>query len=84
MLDGEPYLGYDDGHFSVEALSSAVCYSALSSMTEEQCQSMFHASKSTVTGDYRVACERAVERAGLITTTDITVLQAFVLYLVGK
>jgi len=83
LLDGNSYLGYEEGHFSVEALVSAVCYSAIGSMTEAQCQSMFHASKSNVGADYRVACERAVERAGLITTNDITVLQAFVLYLVS-
>ena len=52
MLDGESYLGYEEGHFSAEALSSAVCYSAVSSMTEERCQSVFHASKSTVAVEY--------------------------------
>ncbi|OCL08872.1 hypothetical protein AOQ84DRAFT_272746, partial [Glonium stellatum] len=83
MLDGKPYLGYKEGHFAVEALSSAVCYSAINSMTEEQCQSMFHASRSAVSADHRVACEGALERAGLITTRDITTLQAFVLYLIA-
>jgi hypothetical protein len=82
MVDGKPYLRYAHGHLAVEALSSAVCYAAINSMTEEQCQSMFHASKSAVVSDYRVACEGALERAGLITTNDVTVLQAFVLYLV--
>lgn len=68
---------------SVEALSSAVCYAAVISMTENQCQTMFRADKSDIVTYYRVACERAFEQAGLITTNEITVLQAFVLYLVS-
>ena len=84
MLDSESYLGYEEDHFSVEALRSAVCYSAICSMSEEQCQSVFHASKSIVAADYRVFSEGAIERAGLVTTNDITVLQAFVLYLVSN
>lgn len=52
-------------------------------MTENQCQTMFRADKSDIVTYYRVACERAFEQAGLITTNEITVLQAFVLYLVS-
>ncbi|KAI0126753.1 C6 transcription factor [Xylariales sp. AK1849] len=84
MLYGEQYLGYPDGHSSVEALSSAVCYSAVSSLTENQCQASFHTSKSIVVPDCRRACEEAIGRSGLLTTRDITVLQAFVLYLIAR
>ena len=83
MLQGERYLGYPEGHASVEALSSAVCYSAASSMTENQCQAMFYTSKSSIAVDCRRACEVAIERSGILATRDITVLQAFVLYLVS-
>lgn len=82
MVQGEPYLAYADGHPSVEALGSAVCYSAISSMTENQCSVMFHASKADLLAESRVACETAIGRAGLLTSRDITVLQAFILYLV--
>ncbi|OCK75259.1 hypothetical protein K432DRAFT_429544 [Lepidopterella palustris CBS 459.81] len=84
MLQGEGYQGYPKRHVSVETLSSAVCYSAASSMTENQCWAMFHASKSSVVTDCRRACEVAMERSGLLATRDITVLQAFVLYLVAR
>src|SRR5712672_556673 len=45
---------------------------------------MFHTSRTAVSSDHRVACEGAFEPAGFITTKDITILQAFVLYPVSK
>ena len=45
---------------------------------------MFHASTTAISADHRVACEGAFEPAGFITTKGITILQAFVLYLVSK
>ncbi|KAL9094772.1 MAG: hypothetical protein Q9165_003043 [Trypethelium subeluteriae] len=84
LLQGEGYLGYADGHASVEALNWAVCYSAACSMTENQCRTLFQAGKSNVVADCRRASELAMERSGLLTTRDITVLQAFVLYLENR
>src|SRR4051812_36275995 len=83
MLQGERYLGYPEGQVSVEALGSAVCYSAATSMTETQCQTMFQAGKSSIVTACRRTCEVAIEKSGLLATRDITVLQAFVLYLVS-
>jgi hypothetical protein len=83
LLTGEGYLGRKPGHPSVEALSAAVHYAAISSMTEEQCVSVFHSQKSRLVFDYQTACEMALERAGLMKTNDLTVLQSFVLYLVS-
>lgn len=82
MVHGEPYLAYAAGHPSVEALGSAVCYSAISSMTENQCSVMLHANKADLMAESRVVCETAIGLAGLLSTRDITVLQAFILYLV--
>lgn len=83
MLQGEGYLKYPNGHPSVEALKAAVCYVAASSMTENQYRTMFHASKSSIVADCQRACEDAMERSSLLATQDITVLQAFVLYIVS-
>ena len=83
MVEGKRYLSYEDGHPSVELLRSAVCYAAVSSMTEEQCFSTFNASQHALTNEYKEACEAAIERSGLVTSDDITVLQSFVLYLVS-
>ncbi|KZF25353.1 hypothetical protein L228DRAFT_236458 [Xylona heveae TC161] len=83
MRNGERYLDYTERHPSSEALRSAVCYVAIISMTEEQCISLLKAEKNILADEYRKACEAALERAGLIITKDITVLQSFVLYLAG-
>ena len=83
MIDGTSYLGYDSGDHVVEALRSAVCYAAVSSMTEEQCHNMFAVPQSALVGEYKEACEAAIERSGLVISDDITVLQAFILYLVS-
>lgn len=80
---GESYLGYPEGHASTEALKSAVCYAAVNSMTERQCEEMYHRTKSDIVMEFRKACESTIERSGLLSTRDITVLQAFVLYLVS-
>ena len=82
MIDGGAYLDYPEGHPSVEALRAAVCHAAVSSLTHRQCYAMFGADQPTLAMEYQEVCEAAIERAGLVTSDDITVLQAFVLYLV--
>ncbi|KAI8965127.1 hypothetical protein F5Y11DRAFT_313929 [Daldinia sp. FL1419] len=84
MQSGQRYLGYDANHLSTTCLSSAVCFSAVASMTEEQCQKMFNMGKTTVMSQFRAACEAALESSELLTTGDATVLQAFVLYLFAR
>ncbi|OTA62334.1 hypothetical protein K449DRAFT_382336 [Hypoxylon sp. EC38] len=84
MLDGQYYLGYESGHISTTCLSSAVCYSALASMTEAQCQTTFSMDKRALIVEYREACEAELERSELLATNDITILQAFILYLVAR
>ncbi|KAJ5738176.1 VrtR2 [Penicillium malachiteum] len=84
MMQGERYLDYPEGHPAVNALASAVFYSAANSMTENQCQSIFHTSKSSFVMAYRRRCEVAVEKSGLLTTRDITTLKAFILYLTSR
>ncbi|KAH8882003.1 hypothetical protein GQ53DRAFT_886358 [Thozetella sp. PMI_491] len=84
MLHDGSYLGYPDAHASLAALKAAVMYSAAGSMTEDRCQALFAIDKPTLMNGCRARCEAAIERSGLLTTRDITVLQAFVLYLVGR
>ncbi|KAH8653276.1 hypothetical protein BGZ60DRAFT_497029 [Tricladium varicosporioides] len=81
---GQPYLHYPQGHASTEALAWAVCYSTVCSMTEEQCQMLIQQSRSAAVVAYQRACENALDRAGYLTTEDIVVIQAFVLYLIGR
>ncbi|KAH7157300.1 hypothetical protein B0J13DRAFT_167752 [Dactylonectria estremocensis] len=80
----ETYLAQLDSHVSAEALSSAICYSSICSMTENQCSKVFNLRKSDLVAGCRRACEAAMDKSGLLSTKDMTVLQAFVLYLVGR
>lgn len=83
MISGRTYLEYPEGHHSTDALGAAVCYSAVNSMPDDQCRTVFNTSKLNVLADCQKACENAIQKSGLLTTRDITVLQAFVLYLVS-
>jgi hypothetical protein len=82
FLDGTSYSVNRNSITAENALDSAVFYAAVASMTDRQCQSLFHCNRATVLPEYQKACEMSLERAGLTSTRDITVLQAFVLYLV--
>ncbi|KAI0887877.1 uncharacterized protein GGS22DRAFT_197815 [Annulohypoxylon maeteangense] len=84
MIYGQPYLNYDPNHISALCIKSAVCYSALASVTDEQCQAILNMDRSILIAEYRAACEAALERADLMITDDITILQAFILYLIAR
>jgi hypothetical protein len=83
MEKNKPYLTYPEGHVYVTALSAAVCYAAACSLTEKQCCRTFQASKLSIVTTLRRVCERALEQADVLGTRDMTVLQAFVLYIVS-
>ncbi|KAH8658386.1 hypothetical protein BX600DRAFT_524842 [Xylariales sp. PMI_506] len=81
---GSTYLGYPEGHPSRTALSSAICYVSICSLSETQCRDMFQSNKSEILNKYRWSCEIALDRADVLVTVEMTVLQAFVLYLIGR
>lgn len=83
MMHGERYPDYPEGHSTPEVLGAAVCYSASASMTDESCQAILKVDKSRLVKACRTDCETAISKSALLTSRDITVLQAFVLYLVG-
>ncbi|KAH8202747.1 hypothetical protein TruAng_003123 [Truncatella angustata] len=71
-------------HPSTNALGAAVCFAAANSMTAGQSRAIFDMEKAIILDDCRKACESAIQKSDLLTTKDITVLQAFVLYLTAK
>jgi hypothetical protein len=79
---GHNYLHYPQGHASTEALAWAVCYSAVCSMTDEQCETLIQQNRSSAIAAYQQACQNALDNAEYLITGDIVVIQAFVLYLV--
>ena len=82
LLDGKSYLHYHDTDPILDVLRSAVFFIAIVSLTEEQCRSTFDTDRASLIAIYRFACENALDRVGLITTEDISVVQSLVLYLV--
>lgn len=83
LLEGKSYLDYEPGHPAPIALASAVCYAATSSLSEENCLSSFEMSKKQMCDLYQKQTEARLHDADFITTNDLTVLQAYVLSLVG-
>lgn len=82
LLHGKPHSPSGISREADNALDAAIFYAAVASMTDRQCYSLFQCGQSDSLPEYQSACERALERADLMRTSDITVLQAFVLYLV--
>jgi hypothetical protein len=65
-----------------EALRFAVLFAALNSLDEQECLQRFKSSKTSLSSRFQLAAEVLLSRAGLLITTDLVVLQAFVIYLV--
>lgn len=83
LIEGKPYLHYGDHHPAPEALRCAVYYIAACSITEDQWPPAIGASRASVIARYQRETEAALVRAEFVTSDDLTVLQAFVLSLIG-
>ncbi|KAF2757283.1 RPE65-domain-containing protein [Pseudovirgaria hyperparasitica] len=83
LIKGGLYLNYPPDSPAVEALDYAIYHAAVASLTAEQAMQTFGQAKNVVIKRYRLAVEAALSRADFVVTEDLTVLQAFVLYLVA-
>ncbi|RKK91283.1 hypothetical protein BFJ71_g11009 [Fusarium oxysporum] len=68
------------GH-NVEALLFAICLAAIASMDEKTVSFNFNTPREQLLQRYQFGTEQALARANFLTTKDITVLQALVIYL---
>ena len=68
---------------SYEALKFAVCFTAACTLSEAECRALFVEEKDKVINKLRLATEVMLSRAKLLITSDVNVLQAFVIYLVS-
>ena len=66
-----------------EALKFAVFFTATNSLDEQECLKHFNFSKAAVCNRFQLVAEVFLSQAGLLATTDLTALQAFVIYLVS-
>jgi hypothetical protein len=65
-----------------EALKASILFTAVCTLDELECQQRFNLSRNSLSSKLQLVVEVQLSRAGLLTTTDLTALQAFVIYLV--
>ena len=68
---------------ALSALRFAVYFSAVCTLSEEDCRNTFANEKTSLVHRFRIATEVMLSQANLLVTSDITVLQAFAIYLVS-
>ncbi|KAH9216525.1 hypothetical protein DL95DRAFT_335185 [Leptodontidium sp. 2 PMI_412] len=66
-----------------ETLMFGIYATAISSLSEPECTSMFGEEKEVLRTRYSGAARQALHRAGLLRTSNLTILQGFVLYLLS-
>ncbi|KAJ8105374.1 hypothetical protein ONZ43_g7450 [Nemania bipapillata] len=66
----------------VEALMFSIYFAAITSMEAEEVKTNFGAEKQQLIARYRFATEQALAKANCVTTSELVVLQAFVLFLI--
>ncbi|GAP85338.1 putative fungal specific transcription factor domain-containing protein [Rosellinia necatrix] len=66
----------------VEALMFAIYFAAITSMEADEVMTNFGAEKPQLIARYRFATEQALAKANCVTTSELIVLQAFVLFLI--
>ncbi|KAI2606691.1 hypothetical protein GGR54DRAFT_633353 [Hypoxylon sp. NC1633] len=67
----------------LEALMFSIYLMAITSIDEAECQATFNDSRNSLLGKYYYAAQQALLNAGFMRTPDLTLLQAFLLYLLG-
>ena len=68
----------------VEALMFGIYTMAIASFPEFECVPIFGDTKETLLKRYQSGSRLALQRAGLLRSSDLTILQAYVLYLVSE
>lgn len=64
-----------------EALFYAICFAAVVSMSEDQCKQLLSDEKSRLMQRYRFAVEQGLARAQFLNSSNLVVLQAFIMFL---
>ncbi|KAI1172574.1 hypothetical protein F4777DRAFT_508046 [Nemania sp. FL0916] len=65
----------------MEALMFAICLAAVNSLHQDEVEENFGKDKQTLLARLRLGTEQALSRAGVLNTTDISTVQAFIIYL---
>lgn len=68
---------------AVGALELSICFTSLCSITDDEARNLGLGGRAGLIEQYRDATETALSEAGLLQQPNVTLLQAFVIYLVG-
>ncbi|KAI0378038.1 hypothetical protein F5Y04DRAFT_166125 [Hypomontagnella monticulosa] len=68
----------------LEALMFSIYLMAVTSIDDEECRLTFNASRNTLLAKYYYAAQQALLNSGFMRNPDLTVLQAYLLYLLGS
>lgn len=68
---------------SITALMFAIYLSAVNSLSNAECESMVGQGKSVLLANYYLGSQQALISAGFLKSSDLVVLQAYVLFLVS-
>ncbi|KAI1876933.1 uncharacterized protein JN550_001005 [Neoarthrinium moseri] len=68
---------------SLEALMFSIYFMAVTSMKDDDVRLLFNEERPLLLQRYYVACQQALINAGFMRNPDLTLLQAFLLYLLG-
>ena len=82
MLKGNAYLDHKPADPAVDALSFAIYYAGLSTLDARKCKQQFGEDKAELLNKFRFAFEVHLAKADFVNSTQIAVLQAFVIFLV--
>lgn len=66
----------------LEALMFSIYLMAITSIDEDECQTTFNESRMSLLAKYQWAAQQALLNAGFMRSPDLTLLQAYLLYLV--
>lgn len=69
---------------TMQPLESAIYFLALCSITDVESERILSCKRLPLIKQYRLATEISISRANLVRNPDLTVLQAFVIYLVSR
>ncbi|KAK0854873.1 hypothetical protein LTS02_011320 [Friedmanniomyces endolithicus] len=76
-------IGKPDIPSSMQALTSAILFVSAVSLQDDECEALLQTSRADLINGYRQATKDTLSAAAFVTTTDLAVLQAFVIYLVA-
>ncbi|KAI9046231.1 Zn(II)2Cys6 transcription factor [Aspergillus affinis] len=84
LIDRKPYQNYAPQSLAPKALKYAVCFAAICSLDEREYEHIFKTNKTLMVERFQKEAESVLVEADYLTTHDLTVLQAFVLFLLSS